>query len=199
MAYQNELYHHGILGMKWGVRRYQNKDGSLTPAGKKRYAKLNSELDKLDPARMSAKKNSITNISEISDQDLNKAIARLRLEKEYKQLVSELQPKKVSNGESIVKKAGKYAVKKLFDTFVETSMKSGKDKKGNNKSKSESKEKTENEKCKEGNERIRLQMERETLKRQKKAQKEEYDAEDRRKKGLPPRGKPGPFDERWLY
>lgn len=31
------LYHAGIKGMKWGVRRYQNKDGSLTPAGKKRY------------------------------------------------------------------------------------------------------------------------------------------------------------------
>lgn len=34
---ENELYHHGILGQKWGVRRYQNADGSLTPAGKKRY------------------------------------------------------------------------------------------------------------------------------------------------------------------
>ena len=34
---QNELTHHGIKGQKWGVRRFQNKDGSLTPAGKKRY------------------------------------------------------------------------------------------------------------------------------------------------------------------
>lgn len=36
----NELYHHGILGQKWGVRRYQNKDGTLTSAGKKRLRKL---------------------------------------------------------------------------------------------------------------------------------------------------------------
>ena len=33
----NELYHYGITGQKWGVRRYQNKDGTLTEAGKKRY------------------------------------------------------------------------------------------------------------------------------------------------------------------
>ena len=38
----NELYHHGIKGQKWGVRRYQNKDGSLTAAGKNRnYNKRN--------------------------------------------------------------------------------------------------------------------------------------------------------------
>lgn len=33
----NYLEHHGILGMKWGIRRYQNEDGTLTAEGKKRY------------------------------------------------------------------------------------------------------------------------------------------------------------------
>ena len=37
----NELYHHGILGQKWGIRRYQNPDGTLTEEGKKRYANGN--------------------------------------------------------------------------------------------------------------------------------------------------------------
>lgn len=40
----NELQHHGVKGQRWGVRRYQNKDGTLTKAGKRRYEK---ELEKL--------------------------------------------------------------------------------------------------------------------------------------------------------
>lgn len=36
----NELYHHGILGQRWGIRRYQNKDGTLTKAGKRRYKEI---------------------------------------------------------------------------------------------------------------------------------------------------------------
>lgn len=43
---KDELYHHGIQGQKWGIRRYQNEDGSLTPEGEKRYNKLAGKIEK---------------------------------------------------------------------------------------------------------------------------------------------------------
>lgn len=56
----NELYHYGIQGMKWGIRRYQNKDGTLTKAGKKRYekelSKLKEEKKALTNQKRTAKK-----------------------------------------------------------------------------------------------------------------------------------------------
>ena len=41
-----QLYHYGTPGMKWGIRRYQNPDGSLTEEGKKRYAKIEGKIAK---------------------------------------------------------------------------------------------------------------------------------------------------------
>ena len=41
--YNDELMHYGVKGMKWGVRRYRNADGSLTPKGKKHYSKMSDD------------------------------------------------------------------------------------------------------------------------------------------------------------
>ena len=53
----NYLIHYGVLGMKWGVRRYQNKDGTLTPAGKKRYDRdIQTNLSKKKDSRIDTSK-----------------------------------------------------------------------------------------------------------------------------------------------
>lgn len=51
----SELYHHGIKGMKWGVRRYQNFDGSYTQAGVKRYQKSMDDYDRKEETYKMAK------------------------------------------------------------------------------------------------------------------------------------------------
>lgn len=54
----NSLYHHGIKGQKWGKRRFQNKDGSLTPAGKQRYITVAQASRNADRAAKDARKKS---------------------------------------------------------------------------------------------------------------------------------------------
>ena len=68
---QGELYHHGIKGQKWGVRRFQNKDGSLTPAGRRRY----------DEPNVGRK----TKESKTHKIPKNKSLHRLKLEEKYMQ------------------------------------------------------------------------------------------------------------------
>lgn len=46
-----ELRHHGIKGMRWGIRRYQNKDGSLTEAGKKRKQQVYDDVNSFAESR----------------------------------------------------------------------------------------------------------------------------------------------------
>lgn len=79
MVYRDELYHCGIKGMKWGVRRYQNKDGTLTSEGKKHYSQ-----DHEDYTRVHTKKS----VREMSDSELNARINRLQKEQQYERLTA---------------------------------------------------------------------------------------------------------------
>lgn len=113
MEYNNELYHHGIKGMRWGIRRYQNKDGSLTAAGKKRRAKLEGELEKLGGKKTSDDGDSGAairkkSVGEMSNKELQEYTTRMTLEKNYydaqRNLASSMPPKQISNGEKFAKK-----------------------------------------------------------------------------------------------
>lgn len=94
-----ELYHYGIKGMKWGVRRYQNKDGSLTPAGKAQERNANKRQARKDIAK--SRKAASKNRSLMSDAELDKRIKRLEKEKRLRELTES----EVSPGKSYAKKA----------------------------------------------------------------------------------------------
>lgn len=53
----NQLSHHGVKGQKWGVRRYQNEDGTLTPAGRKQITKSAKKADLKDAKKLVRKDN----------------------------------------------------------------------------------------------------------------------------------------------
>lgn len=80
----NELYHWGKKGMKWGVRRYQNKDGTLTEAGRRRYARdaREKEYDKFDESKgtyyRESKKNGRSDLSVDADRYVKEDLSRSR-------------------------------------------------------------------------------------------------------------------------
>lgn len=101
--YSGELQHWGIKGQKWGHRRYQNKDGSLTPAGVKRYRKLEAQAREIEAQKTAlvgagkpktssesdnassdyARAHSGKGVKQLSDQELSEINRRLATEKQY--------------------------------------------------------------------------------------------------------------------
>lgn len=84
-VYNGVLYHHGVLGQKWGIRRYQRKDGSLTKAGKKRY----SNIDAQTLERRASYDLQIDN-SDIKDHGVRSAIRQSVVNATPDKLISEL-------------------------------------------------------------------------------------------------------------
>lgn len=89
LNYDESLYHHGIKGQHWGIRRYQNYDGSLTQKGMKRY---NASLEKYNDAdekykaAKKAYKEGTGSKADVANKQLTRKEAKRKLDKDYKHL-----------------------------------------------------------------------------------------------------------------
>ena len=102
----NHLEHHGIVGMKWGVRRYQNYDGSLTAAGKRRY----------DTGKTGQSSNSI---SDMSDDELRRKLNRINMEDQYRAALAKRNPQKNSRVTKLLADLGEQAVRSFAQKGIE--------------------------------------------------------------------------------
>lgn len=115
MNNEEVISHHGILGQRWGFRRFQNPDGSLTPAGRKRAQKLKGEYKALTGKKLKGKipEDNPDNkkIHDLTDKELSDRITRLKNEREAHALENDLS----SNGSKFRKAVRERATAALLD------------------------------------------------------------------------------------
>ena len=108
------IYHSGVKGMKWGVRRYQNADGTLTDAGKKRYSSKPDAKKLADEKKKAEMKDAAKNRRTLSDADIKKRIERIKLEKQLKDLTDE----ELTPGKKAVKEILSSSGKKVANAVI---------------------------------------------------------------------------------
>ena len=126
---QNELYHHGIKGMRWGVRRFQNEDGSLTSAGKKRYDDDSTGSDK----RLSSNSDSKTPRKGLIQKRKDKLTERY-ISKGYRPEAAKTMAEQRMRTEAVLAVVGTVAVtavaikvaRRIGQDYVDQTFKSGK-------------------------------------------------------------------------
>lgn len=117
-----ELYHWGVKGMRWGVRRYQNADGSLTDAGKRRVQKQRvknlkkARKAKTEKAEEAAKRQDLIkkgklSTSKMTDEEIKARIERLRMEETLQNLNKNTAT--VNKGKAFIKTYAADAAKKI--------------------------------------------------------------------------------------
>lgn len=103
----NELTHWGIPGMKWGRRRFQNKDGSLTPAGRERYGDDDDGGSAKDHALKSGKASDVLKYKgRLSNKELQDAVQRINLERQLSELSAKETQSNFDKVNNVMQKVG---------------------------------------------------------------------------------------------